>query len=129
MHTPSRIPLHLQVRRCERPLLPDQDIEVIVRGVQPRMSLRAEGSTEDDEILGDAGVDDIHRTHGAPGVVEHPFGGVGVQSDLGGGVGGGEVLDDVVRHERGVVGFGGVGDGGLGQLVKVGRVKDVPPVL
>lgn len=29
--------------------------------------------TEDDQVLGDTGVDDVHGTHGATGVVEYPL--------------------------------------------------------
>jgi hypothetical protein len=40
MHAPGCIPLHLQLSRAKRPLLPNQDVEVIVGGMQARMSLR-----------------------------------------------------------------------------------------
>lgn len=40
------------------PLLALQDVEVVVRGVATAVALGAEGRTEDDEVLGDAGVDD-----------------------------------------------------------------------
>ena len=104
MHTPSRIPLHLERTRRERPLLPNEDIEIIIGGVQPRVPLRTEWRSKDNEVLGNAGMDDIHGTHGAAGIVEHPLVLVSVETYVGGRVRGREVCDDVVDHARWVVG-------------------------
>lgn len=72
------IPLHLERTWPERPLFANEDVEVIIRGMQPTMSLGAEGRTKDDEIFSNGRVNDVHGTHSTPSVVEHPFGGVGV---------------------------------------------------
>lgn len=84
-----------------------------------RVTLCAERRSENDEVLGDGGVDDVHGAHGAAGVVEDPFF-VGVYVM---GVGLGEVRGDVVDYGAGVVAVGG--DGGLGEGVERGGVEDV----
>lgn len=117
VHASSGIPLHLQVRRRERPLLSDQNVKVVVGGVYTSMSLRAKRGPEDDEVLGDARVDDVHRAHGTPGVAEYPFSMVGVQSDLGGRVRLGEVGKDILSHEGRVIRVWRGSDGSLCQLV------------
>ena len=73
VHVAWPIPLHLERTGLERPLLTDEDVEVVVCGVEARVTLRAERRTKDDEILGDARVYDVHRAHRAARVVEHPF--------------------------------------------------------
>ena len=129
MHTSSRVPLHLQVRWVESPLFANQDIEVIISGMDTTVSFSTNRSTEDDQVFGDTGMDDVHGTHGTASVVEHPFLGVGVESDDTGGVGFGEVGDDVVDHVIGVIGCWCGGDRFLGEFVKVFRSEDIPPVL
>jgi len=104
VHHPRRIPLHLKLSRLECPLLSDKNMEVIIRGENPRMSLRSKRRTEDDEVLGDARVDDIHSTHRPSGIVKYPFIFVGVESHLGARVCFGEVFYDVVNHAGGVIG-------------------------
>jgi len=59
---------------------------------------------KDDEVFGDAGMDNVHGTHGAAGVVEHPLVLVSVEAYVGGWVCGREVCDDVVDHAGWVVG-------------------------
>lgn len=93
------------------------------------MTFGTKGSTEDDEVFCDAGMDDIHGTHSTAGIVEHPFGAVRVKTDLGRWVGGGKVFDDVVCHEGGIAGCWGMGYGGLCEFMEAGRVEDVPPFL
>lgn len=127
MHAPSRIPLHLQSTWLELPLLADQNVKVVVGGMQPRVPLRPEWCSEDDQVLGDARVDDIHRAHCAAGVVEHPFGRVRVERDLRRWVGSGEVCDDVGYHARSVVWRGC--NGCLRKFVDRGWVEDIPSVL
>ena len=39
-----------------------KNVEVVVRSVSARVALSAERRAEDNEILGDARVNDIHRT-------------------------------------------------------------------
>jgi hypothetical protein len=95
MHVTRSIPLHLQRARLERPLLADEDMEVVVGGVKARVALRTERRAEDDKVLGDARVDDVHRAHRAAGIVEHPFGAVRVDGYARVGIGGGEIGDDV----------------------------------
>lgn len=129
VHAPRGVALHLQIRRLERPLLAHQNIEVVVRGVHARVSLRPERRPKDDQVLSDARVDDVHRAHGAACVVEHPLGRVGVERDSRGGVGGGEVGDDVLDHEVYIVRLRGGGYGGFRDLVNGRRIEDVPSVL
>lgn len=121
MHVSRRVLFHLQRARRKRPLLSDQDVKIIIAGMQPRVALRAEGCAKDDEVLGDRGVDDVHRAHRATGVAEHPFvlarvecdtlavparrGEVGGKGGLG--VFGREIGDDVVDDACGVVPVGG----------------------
>lgn len=73
MNAPSRIPLHLQRARPEGPLFAHKDVEIVVCSVQTRVSFCAERRPEDDEVLGDARVDNVHRAHGSARVVEHPL--------------------------------------------------------
>ena len=129
VHASRRVPLHLQVRRVERPLFANQDIEVIISGMDTTVSFGTDRSTEDDQVFGDTGMDDVHGTHGTASVIEHPFLGVGVESDDAGWVGFGEVGDDVVDHVIGVIGRWCGGDCFLGEFVKVFRGEDIPPVL
>lgn len=72
------VPLHFERTWPERPLLANEDVEVVICGMQPTMSLGTEGRTEDDEIFSNGCVDDVHGTHGTPSIVEHPFRRVGV---------------------------------------------------
>lgn len=75
--------------------------------------------TEDDEVLGDRGVDNVHAAHGAAGVVEHP---VLVEVQVGRRHLALELLDDVGHDGAGV---GAVRrDGPAGHLVQVLHVED-----
>lgn len=77
MHAALWVPLHRQrVCRCG-PLLALQDVEVVVGGVSAGVAFCAERRSEDDQVFGYAGVDQVHGAHGAAGVVEEPFGWVG----------------------------------------------------
>lgn len=128
VYAPRRISLHLQLSRQKRPLLPNQNIEIIVGSVHARVSLRAQRRSEDNEILGYGGVNDVHGAHGPAGVVEHPFVLVCVEGDLRGGEGGREIGQDVRDHASGVVVRVG-GDGFIGELVQKLRVEDKPSLL
>lgn len=48
-------------------------MEVIVCRVPPRVTFCTEGSTEQDQVLCDRGVDDKHVSHGTSRVVPYPF--------------------------------------------------------
>jgi hypothetical protein len=134
-------PVHLllETARRECPLLTLEDVEEVVGRVQARMALRTERRAEEDEVLRDAGVDDVHGAHGAAGVVQDPVvlvmmrdrrrGVVNVKMDAArhSGVGGGEVCEDMREHSVGVVGI--ERDGLLGDGMKLDRVKDIPPML
>ena len=116
-----------------------QNIEIIIRGVQARMSLRPQRRTKNNKVLRYARMDDIHRAHRPAGVVEDPFARVGVERDelvvvvLGGGdvgclgVFGCEVLDDVVDYAREVLSV--CLDCVVRDGVDEGRVEDVELVL
>ena len=104
VHVAGAVPLHFERTRLERPLLPNEDVEIVVGGVQARVALGTKRRAKDDEVLGDAGVDDVHRAHRAARIAEHPFGAVGVDGDARGRVGRGDVGEDVRYHARRVVG-------------------------
>lgn len=127
MHVTRAVPLHLQRARLERPLLSDEDVEVVVGGVEARVSLRTERRAEDDEVLRDARVDHVHRAHRAARVAEDPFGAVRVERDARARIGRGEIGDDVRDHARCVVGR--CGERGQLELVQMDRIKDVPSIL
>ena len=95
MHVARAVDLHVQVRGVERPLFPNEDVEVVIGGVHTSVSFGTERRAEDDEVLRNACVDDVHRTHRAASVADHPLGRVGVQSDDRRRVFRGEVGDDV----------------------------------
>ena len=78
VHLAGPVPFHLERARLERPLLADEDVEVIVCGVKARVTLRAERRPEDDEVLRDARVHDVHRAHRPARVVKDPLRAVGV---------------------------------------------------
>ena len=48
---------------------------LLARGIAPIQLVRCDGRrrTENDEVLGDAGVDDVHGPHGAARIVKHPL--------------------------------------------------------
>ena len=129
VHVAGPIPLHFERAGLERPLLADEDVEVVVGGVEARVALRSERRAKDDEVLRDARVDHVHRAHRAPGVVEDPFGAVRVERHAARAarVGRGEIGEDVRDHAGRVVGRRG--EGGQLQLVQVDRIKDVPSIL
>jgi len=129
VHHSRRIPLHLELPGSERPLFSNQDIEVIVCGVQPRVALRPEWGAKDNEIFGDAGMDDVHCAHRAARVIEHPLSRVDVDFDSVGRVGEREVGDNVLDHAGSVGGRRRGRDGRLRELVQFGRVEDIPSVL
>lgn len=99
----------VQCSRLECPLLSNKDVEVVIRSVQARVTFRAKRCTEDNEVFGNAGVDDVHGAHGSPSVVEHPLLLVRVDCYLSGGICRGEVRDNVVNHSTKVVGVGSNG--------------------
>lgn len=77
--------------------------------------------TEDDQVLGDGGVDDVHGTHGTTSVVEHPLLiVVHVRSNAVALV---QLVDDVLDNSLSIVAVSA--DGALGQIVKVLGIEDV----
>ena len=73
IHLPRAIYNFLQLTRIKYPLLPDENMEIIVRGMYTRMTFRTERRAKDDKILGDTGMDNIHSSHSTSGVVKNPF--------------------------------------------------------
>ncbi|KAJ9477967.1 hypothetical protein PHBOTO_001549 [Pseudozyma hubeiensis] len=69
----GRVVFCLERASWESVLVPGQDVEVVVGGVTTSVTLGADGSAEEDEILRDRRVDDVHATHRTTGVVEHPL--------------------------------------------------------
>ena len=121
-----RVALYFQSTRLECPLLSDEDIEVVVRSVDARVPFRSQGSAEDDEVFGDAGVDDVHGAHGASGIVKHPFF-VGVEVYLVVRVCFGEIGHNVLDHARSVI-WRSVDCCDL-KLVEEVWIKNVPAIL
>ena len=126
MNHSGSIPLHLQLARFECPLLADEDVEVVVGGVNSTVSFRAEGRTEDDQVLRDAGVNDVHGAHCTSGIIEDPFL-FRVDANLVFGVRFREVRDDVVDHASRVIGGGR--DCRLGKFMQEAWLEDIPAFL
>ena len=124
VHVTGVVPLHLQRARLERPLLSDEDVEVLMGGVEAQVSLRTERRAKDDQVLRDARV---RRAHRAAHVVEDPFRAVRVDRDARACVRRGQIGDDVRDHARCVVGR--CGERGRLELVQMDRIKDIPSIL
>ena len=127
MHVARAVDLHVQVRGVERPLFPNEDVEVVIGGVHTSVAFGTERRAEDDEVLRNACVDDVHRTHRAASVADDPLGRVFVQSDDGGWVLRGEVGDNVGDDSVNVVRV--CLDRVLGEGVEGLGIEDVPAVL
>lgn len=95
--------------------------------MQSSVAFCPERRPKDDEIFGDARVNNIHGAHRTPRVVKHPFARVNVELNLVGGVSESEVGDNVLNHSGGIVWRGG--DRGLREFMQLGRVEDIPPRL
>jgi len=67
----------------EDPLFAMEDVEVVVGSVKTGMSLGSEWGAKNDQVFGDGRMDDVHGTHGASSVVEHPLRSVGIKNDGG----------------------------------------------
>lgn len=108
----------------------NQDIKVVVRGVKSSVSFCTERGAEDDEILCDRGMNDVHGTHGTAGVVEHPFFLVGVDGDFVGRlrVSLREVCDNMVDDGWHVV-LRRSSNGVLRDRMQELRGEDIPPIL
>lgn len=77
--------------------------------------------TEDDQVLGDTGVDDVHGPHGTAGVVEDPL---LIEVDVVLGTRQlAELVDDVLHNGPSVVSVGS--DAALRQVVEVRWLEDV----
>jgi len=143
MHIPRLVSLHLQRARCERPLLTLQNMEVIICGVEARVALCAEGGAEDDQVLRNRRVYNVHSAHCAARVVEQPLrrlavrelpvcgrggvAGIDVKRNDGRRVRLGEVREDVLDHAVCVVWGGGYG--GLREFMQECGIEDIPPGL
>ena len=127
MHVARAVDLHVQVRGVERPLFPNEDVEVVIGGVHTSVAFGTERRAEDDEVLRNACVDDVHRTHRAASVADDPLGRVCVQSDDGGWVLRGEVGDNVGDDSVNVVRV--CLDRVLGEGVEGLGIEDIPAVL
>ena len=77
--------------------------------------------TEDDQVLGDGGVDNVHGTHGTTSVVEHPL---LIVVDVGSNaLALVQLVDNVLDNGLGIVAVGA--DGALLEIVKVLGVENV----
>jgi len=127
VHVTGAVPHHLLHPRLECPLLSDEDVEVVVGGVEVRVSLRIERRAKDDQVPRNARVDHVHRPHRAARVVEHLFRAVRVDRDARAWVRRGRIGDDVRDHARRVVGR--CGERQQLELVQIDRIKDLPSIL
>ena len=118
----GRIDLRVVLAGGVGPLLACQDMEVVIGSVAASVALGANGGTEDDEVLGDAGVDDVHGAHGAAGVVEDVL---LVQVDIVG-VQAMQLRGDVAHDAARVVAVRR--DATLSQILQVVRLEDVEDV-
>lgn len=75
MHAPHGVPFHDKRLRRRSPLLPLHDVEIIVRGMPPRMSLGAQRRAEHNQILRQRRMQHVHAPHCAARVVVEPLGG------------------------------------------------------
>lgn len=66
------ITLHLKLTGSESPLFSNENMEIIVRGVNASVSFGSKWCTEDNKVFCDARVDDVHRAHGASSIIEYP---------------------------------------------------------
>lgn len=123
----GRVSFNLQTARSECPLLSNEDVKVVVGGVQTAVAFRTERGAENDQVLGDTSMDDVHGTHSTTGIVEHPFVHISVDTNLRRGIGLRKIPDDVVDHSSSVVGVGL--NGRLRQFVQGFGLKDIPPIL
>lgn len=62
-----------QVTSFVRCLLTLKNVKVVIGRMSARVAFRADRRTEDDQVLGDRGVQDEHGPHSSSGIVEHPF--------------------------------------------------------
>lgn len=72
------ISFHLQASWLESPLFTDENIEIVVYGMEPSVPFGAQRRSENEYVLCNTGVDDIHSAHSTASIVEDPFGFVGV---------------------------------------------------
>lgn len=127
MNSSRWISLHLQLSGLECPLFADENVEVVISGVQTSMTLGTQWCAKYNKVFSDACMDDVHGTHGTPCITEYPFFSVRVQGNLVSRVSAGQVLNDVIYHPSSIIGR--CLDGLLGKLVKECRLKDIPPLL
>ena len=100
-HTWS-ITFHLELTGSESPLLSNENMEVIIRGVNASVSLGSKWCTEDNKVFCDARMDDVHRAHGTSSIVKHPFL-VGIKAYVVIRVRFSEIRDDMRDHASGIV--------------------------
>lgn len=129
MDTSGSVHLLFQSTQRERPLLPDNDIEVVAHGLQTRVALSPGWGSEDNQAFGDACMDDIQRTHRPAGIVEKPLIVARVEDDalLRGRMFGSEVRGDVRDDRSSVVAV--MVNRSTGKSVQFRWFEDIPPML
>ena len=103
MDTSRWVSLHLEGTWKEGPLFTDKNIKIIVRGMQPCVTFCTQGRTEDNEVFGNACMDDIHSAYSSASVAENPLREVGVELNLCCGIRSCEVCYDMLDHSRCVI--------------------------
>jgi len=89
------------------------------------MTLGTQGCTEDDQILGYAGMDNIHCPHSTTSIIEDPFIGFSVDPWR---MSNRKTVNYMIDYSLSIV-WTRDGDGFLRELVKSRMVKDVPSML
>lgn len=120
VHAARRVPLRLVRSRCVRQLFAAQDMKVVVGRVSTSVSFSANCAAKYNEILGDAGVDNVHGAHGTARIVKDPF---FIEIDVTSGQLLAQLVDNVLDNLGRIVAVGR--NGTFGQVVQVNRVKDV----
>lgn len=124
--TSRRIMFCLERTCRERILATRQDVEVVVCGVSSSVTLGSNGSSEEDQVLGDGSMNDVHASHSTTGIVKHPFG-FGTEMilvEIGGCFGVSTELEkNVVKDGAGIAWV--LGNSGGGDLVDLLAVEDV----
>ena len=73
VHAALGISLHDQTVRRRRPLLPLENVEVVVGGMSARVAFGPQRCAEYDQVLGDRGMQKIHGAHSTACIIMDPF--------------------------------------------------------
>ena len=128
VHVTWPIDLWFKVTRSIGTLLANKDMEVIICSMSSGVTFCANRRSEEDQVLGEGGVKDIHSTHCATGIVEEPFRAVSkrvlIHSSGNSRVQSEQTRPNILEHGGGVLMIDG--NNIFGNLVDFDRIKDIP---